>query len=433
MTDPASIRFGTDGVRGAAGEWPITPAGARAIGKAVAIWAHQGGAVPQVLVARDPRESGPALEEAVVAGIIDGGARALVGGVMPTAAASCAIAAHGLAAGVVLTASHNPWSDNGLKVLVAGGSKLLRPAALEAVFGAARPPGLSAGSAGPLPDPLAPWRAAMPDLDLTGVTVLLDAASGAGYHAAVPVLEARGARVIRRDPAPTGHNINAGTGAMHPPTAAEVAATGADLCVCLDGDADRVVLVDPTSGVLDGDDLLWLLSQGSEGPLVGTIMSNGGLEAALGGRLVRAPVGDRYVAERMAESSARFGAEPSGHVLFADGMPTGDGLYSALRAMAAVAHGERARLPLPVGGWTRWPQVHHAVRFTGPRVPLDGLQTLDAVRRSGQRAVVRYSGTEPKLRIMVEGMGSGAQSPRSLVDEIAREFSALLDGRVGAG
>jgi phosphoglucosamine mutase len=220
---------------------------------------------------------------------------------------------------------------------------------------------------------------------------------------------------------------------MHPPSAAEVAAAGADLCVCLDGDADRVVLVDPASGVLDGDDLLWLLSQGDDGPLVGTIMSNGGLEAALGDRLVRAPVGDRYVAERMAETGARFGAEPSGHVLFADGMPTGDGLYSALRALAAVARGGRPVQPLPVGGWTRWPQVNDAVRFTGPRVSLDLLRTLRAVRASGQRAVVRYSGTEPKLRIMVEGMGTGALAPARLVAEIAHEFRALLDARPAAG
>ena len=147
-------------------------------------------------------------------------------------------------------------------------------------------------------------------------------------------LEARGARVVRRGCSPDGHNINHNVGALHPPGVDEVRAAGAQLAICLDGDADRVALVCPEHGLLDGDDLIWLLRTRSPGPLVGTVMSNGGLEAALDGRLIRSPVGDAHVAEAMRETGASLGAEPSGHVLFADGMPTGDGLYAALRVLS---------------------------------------------------------------------------------------------------
>ena len=428
MSAPPPIRFGTDGVRGPAGTWPITPEGADAIGQGLATWAG-GDAAPRIVVIRDPRASGAALADAVCAGIARGGGVALRGGVLPTAAASCIIADLGLDAGVVLTASHNPWTDNGLKVMVRGGGKLLDPASLEACFGRAVPSGVAPGRVESLDQPAAAWHAALPDVDLAGLTVLLDAASGAGHVVAAEALRARGATVLRRDPTPDGRNINDGTGALHPPDPAEVRRAGADLAICLDGDADRVQLVDPDAGLLDGDDLLWLLGAGGSEPVVGTVMTNGGLEAALEGRLVRAPVGDRHVAEKMAEVGATIGAEPSGHVLFRDGMPTGDGLYAALRALQAVARRTGRLTPLPAGGWTRWPQVGTAVRFTGPRIDLAALHSLEGVRQSGQRAVVRYSGTEPKLRIMVEGMGTGSDAPAAHVERIAVEFRALLAAR----
>ena len=421
------IRFGTDGVRGQAGQFPIDPDGAAAIGRGVVAWARKD-APPRVLVIRDTRASGPALEQALCAGIVEQGGVGVLGGVLPTAAASCALARHPFDAAVVLTASHNPWTDNGLKVLARGGGKVLEPATLEAAI--AEPgPALSAGATESWAGGEAAWAAFLPAVDLRGVRVLLDSASGAGFWVAHAALEARGAEVVRRDPVPSGENINAGTGALHPPSAAEVAAHGCVLAICLDGDADRVMLVDAKAGLLDGDDLLWLLSQDDTLPVVGTVMSNGGLGAALGPRLVRSKVGDRHVAAQMARTGAPRGAEPSGHVLFCDGMPTGDGLYTALRVLQAVSSDRSLGEGLPTGGWTRWPQASQSVRFSGERVALDGWPSLAAVETAGNRAVVRYSGTEPKLRILVEGMGSGPQAPDQQVAAIAAEFALRLAQR----
>jgi phosphoglucosamine mutase len=156
-------------------------------------------------------------------------------------------------------------------------------------------------------------------------------------------------------------------------------------------------------------------------------MSNGGLEAALGGRLVRTPVGDKHVAAALARTGAQVGAEPSGHVLFQDGLPTGDGLYTALRVLATLAGAEgRPPLPLPAGGWTRWPVAQDAVRFQGDRVPLERLSSPAAAQAAGNRLVVRYSGTEPKLRILVEGQGAGDDAPAAWVARIRAEFEAAL-------
>ncbi len=429
MSDPAArppIRFGTDGVRGPYGAWPLTEAGVERMGRGIAAWLGEPG--KRVVVGRDTRESGPALEDALVRGLVAGGMVALRAGVVPTAAVSCAVVDVGAAAGVMLTASHNAWRDNGVKVVGRDGKKLgTRAVYLEEAF--VDPPAPGGGAEATLEDAIAPWKAALPDVDLAGLAILLDAASGAAWHHAADALIARGARVIHRDPAPDGRNINDGTGALHPPTAAEVRSVDCALALCLDGDADRLVLVDAQVGPLDGDDMLWLLGGHGGGPVVGTVMSNGGLEAALGGRLVRAPVGDQHVAAAMVAHQAQVGAEPSGHVLFADGMPTGDGLYTALRVLAALRGADgRPRLPLHATGWARWPLATKDVRFAGPRVPLSQLSAPGAATEAGNRVVVRYSGTEPKLRILVEGTGQGDASPAAWADRIAAEFEA---GRAG--
>lgn len=409
------IRFGTDGVRGPAGSWPITNEGAARIG---------GGTVAAlgrtVFVGRDTRESGPELVAAVMAGVQAAGGIAVDAGVLPTAALSCLVKARGGAAAVMVTASHNPWEDNGLKVLRGDGRKPSPDdaAALEAAFAThhAAPQG---GEQRRDEAPLQPWKDTLPDVNLTGRTFLVDAAHGAAHSCAPAALEARGATVVRVGCAPSGRNINHGVGATHPPDRSVVAEAGAELGICLDGDADRVVLVHPTLGLLDGDDILWLL--GRDGTtVVGTVMSNGGLDAALGGRLVRARVGDKHVAAKMVEHDAPIGAEPSGHVLFADGMPTGDGTYAALRVLAAI--GDRD-LGAAVQGWQRWPVAQKNVRFSGERVPLDALTSLAAAEAAGNRFVVRYSGTEPKLRILVEG-----DAAEDWVARIAAEFVALQSG-----
>ncbi|RME24976.1 MAG: phosphoglucosamine mutase [Deltaproteobacteria bacterium] len=395
-----TIRFGTDGVRGPAGRFPLDAAGSFRIGRAVAAWI---GAGHEVVLGRDTRESGPDIAEALTAGLVAGGARVLDAGVLPTAAVSCAVAARARrdpdAVGVMVTASHNPWRDNGIKVLDRGGGKLLDPAPLGRWLEDAPEPG--GGTVEPLPDPLAPWLAALPSIDLSGLHILLDCAHGAAAGCAPDALRARGARLRLRGCAPDGRNINEGVGSLHPP--ADLG--DADLAICLDGDADRVVLVDRRHGVLDGDDILWLLSRTIPGTVVGTVMTNGGLGAALGDRLVRTPVGDRFVAMAMQQHRALLGGEPSGHILLADGPPTACGLTTALRVLQASADDAgRPTLPLPVSGWTRWPQARHDLRRDVRQAPLPpSIAAARAATADGYRVLVRPSGTEPVVRIMVEG------------------------------
>ena len=417
------IRFGTDGVRAEAGTWPLTAEGVQRMGRGIAAWAGGPGAL--VVVGRDPRESGPRLAAALETGLLEGGARVARLGIVPTAAVSCAAAAMGADAGVMLTASHNPWHDNGVKVLCGDGTKPRDTTSLEARFRDAPCPG--GGTAFDHEDGAAAWRASMPAVEMAGIRILLDCASGAAHGHAAAVLRDLGADVVVHDPPPTGRNINDGVGALHPPGREELIAAGCHLGVCLDGDADRIALVDREHGLLDGDDLLWLLCAEGSGPVVGTVMSNGGLETALGGRLHRTPVGDKHVAAAILETGADAGAEPSGHVLFRDGLPTGDGLYTALRVLSTLADAEgRPPLPLPAGGWARWPVAQDAVRFSGARVPLGDLESTAAARAAGNRLVVRYSGTEPKLRILVEGQGTGDASPESWVARIRTEFEAAI-------
>jgi len=412
------IRFGTDGIRGPAGSWPLDEDGARGIGAAIARWARVGDEAPLVIVGRDTRESGPALVAAMLEGLSRGGARALDGGVMPTAAVSCAVEAHGAQAGVVITASHNPWRDNGVKVLAPGGGKLLDPDPLEQELRSPGPdhPG---GSIEPLADPLGPWLASLPRLDLTGLLLLVDAAHGAASQCAPAALESMGARLVRVGCAPDGRNINDQVGALHPPTELHGAALG----ICLDGDGDRLTMLVPGHGPLDGDDLLYLLDDG--GPVVGTVMSNAGLEAALQGRLIRTPVGDRHVALAMAEHDARVGGEPSGHLILAGGPPTSCGLYTALAVLARHADAQgRPRLPLPVDGWTRWPQARRNVAVRAPTVEVEA---ASQARAAGMRVLVRASGTEALVRVMVEGRDA------LLVEEAAdRIAAALRDGPPGS-
>jgi phosphoglucosamine mutase len=384
------IRFGTDGIRGPAGEWPLTAEGARAIGGAVATWS--GG---PVVVGWDTRESSPALATEVLAGISRAGGMGLRAGVLPTPALSCAVVGARASAGVMVTASHNEWRDNGVKVVGADGRKVFDPAPIEAAIGAAE---RSGGRVSGLDDAARAWRDALPRPDLRGRSILIDCAHGAATDHAPAVLRELGASVTVRGCAPNGRNINDGVGALHPPATIEE-----DVAICLDGDADRVAIVDRTLGLLDGDDLLYFLAD--DGPVVGTVMTNGGLERALGsGRLVRGAVGDRFVAEAMRSSGASLGGEPSGHLLFADGLPTSCGLYTALRALA-----------VPWGAkFVRLPQVTRNVRTT----EVGAAQEIADAERSGHRVIVRKSGTEPVVRVMVEG-----EEAAHWADEIARALT----------
>ncbi len=381
-----TIRFGTDGVRGPAGEWPLDHTGAQHIGFGIAMWT-KGGCVH---IGRDTRFSGPDLEQSLIEGLVAGGATVKLLGVVPTAAVSASVATDVSAdAGIMITASHNAWPDNGIKVMDSGGYKLIDPSPLVRHFAA--PQSVGKGQQCIHPSPLAAWKAGLPDVNLHGLRILLDAAHGASALAAAEALETRGAVLTRVGCAPNGKNINDNVGAMHPP----IDLHGCDLAICLDGDGDRLVLVHPTKGVLDGDDLLWMLAQETNGPVVGTVMTNGGLEDALGERLVRTAVGDAKVWAEMLRIDAPIGGEPSGHIMLRDGLPTSDGLYTALRILAIADGG-----PLPVGGWKRKPQTLQNVRdaMLDPSLP-----EIAMAEEAGCRVLVRASGTEPLVRVMVEG------------------------------
>lgn len=393
-----AIKFGTDGVRGPFGQWPITNEGARIIGQAIAAWTQRG----VIFIGRDTRASGMELELALIDGMVKGGSKVQTMGVVPTAAVSCAVHARQADAGVMITASHNPWQDNGIKVVDGQGEKLTDTTPISRWFN--DPPAAEGGEATALLNPLDAWKNRLPTVQLYGKQILLDAAHGAGFECARHALEELGATVKAIASAPNGQNINDGVGAMHPPTDLR----GCDLGICLDGDADRLVMVDPHQGLMDGDDFLWLLSRDNQGPIVGTVMTNGGLEEALGDRLIRTGVGDAKVWAEMLRINAQIGGEPSGHMMMKDGMPTSDGLYTALRILQGTG-GE-----LPDRGWTRKPQALRNVRD----VTLDpDLGSIHQARAAAHRVLVRASGTEPLVRVMVEGVDADRWA-----EEIARSL-----------
>jgi len=356
-----------------------------------------------VVIGRDTRESGDWISSHLCDAISEGGGTVLDAGVLPTAAVSCAVVYHQAAAGIMITASHNPWHDNGIKILDGSGKKFSDIDKLSSLFG--RESTTRPGTITTLSSPADPWCALMPQVDLSNHKILIDCANGAAVGHAPQVLASMGAEITEVGCDPNGKNINDGVGAMCPPTDLG----DHDIAICLDGDADRLILVLPDYGVIDGDDILWILSQHCEGPVVGTVMTNGGLENALGDRLVRAKVGDQNVAWSMASTGAKVGTEPSGHVLFDDGLPTGDGLYSALRVLALYA---AWTIPARLKDWHRLPTSATSVAYTGAKRDPDGLDQVRLARIANHRVITRYSGTEPVFRILVEGQDAQQWSKR---------------------
>ncbi len=398
------IRFGTDGVRGRVpGE--MGPALALALGNAAAEYAVRvlGGGAVRVAVAQDSRPSGGMLEAAVIAGITAAGATAVRCGVLPTPGLSAVVAEEGWAGGVMITASHNPAHDNGLKVLDAAGRKPsdAHRRALEGLLAAPLVLATAPGDVHEFAEAGDLWLAAVRrkvpgGAWLKGTRIVVDAANGAARGRAAQLVRNLGAEVVTIGEG-SGAQINEGCGAVHPALiSAAVLEHAADAGIALDGDGDRVIVCDDAGRVLDGDALLWLLA---DGPVaVGTIMSNEGLArglAARGTTLLRTPVGDAHVAAAMVASGARVGAETSGHVLFADGLPTGCGLLAGLRALAGGPHRLQARLE----GYAPTVQVHGK----RPRQSLEVLApTIAQLEEIGCRVVARASGTEPIVRVMVE-------------------------------
>ena len=413
------IYFGTDGVRGPYGGPVINEEFAARLGAAAAAFVGKKG---RVLIGRDTRESGVALEAAVARGLRAGGLEPISLGVAPTPAVARAVRNEGAVLGVIITASHNPAADNGIKFFGAGGVKLTD--AQELSIEQRLPASVPAGDA-PLPaiDAANPYAESvgrlLPSNALRGWRIVLDTANGATCGTSPAAFRALGAEVIGIGDSPNGRNINDGVGSEHPEKlAAKVRSSHARIGIAHDGDGDRCVVCDEFGDVLDGDELLTLLGTHAlkRGQLVArtlvvTVQSNLGVDAAIaaaGGRVVRTNVGDRYVIEGMGKVGATLGGESSGHIICSEISPTGDGLVAALKVVdVMLATGEplsKLRRAL-----RKFPQLTSALKVAEKR-PLAGLAAMTAAIRKLEselgadgRVLVRYSGTEPKLRLLIEG------------------------------
>ena len=414
--------FGTDGVRGPYGGPLINEDFAARLGFAVALWLPKKG---RVLIGRDTRYSGAALEVAVMSGLRAAGCEPVSLGVVPTPAVARAVRAEGAVLGVVITASHNPAEDNGIKFFGPAGMKLTdedelqieqRLPAWVTVLEPEAPAPVHERAAA---DYIAATAKLLPAAALRGWRIVLDTAHGATCGTTPVVLRALGADVIGLGDAPDGRNINSGVGSEHPEQlAARVLAAGARLGIAHDGDGDRCVLCDERGEVLDGDEILTLLATHAlvhrrlvKNTLVVTMQSNLGVDAAItaaGGRVLRTNIGDRYVIERMLAEGATLGGESSGHIICSDVSPTGDGLVAALKVIEVMVATGRPLSELR-RALKKFPQRTAALKVREKK-PIDSLAHLPAtIRRIEEelgaqgRVLVRYSGTEAKLRLLVEG------------------------------
>jgi len=431
--------FGTDGIRGRAGEPPITADFMLKLGRAAGrVLAREDGAT--VLIGKDTRISGYMLESALEAGLVSAGADVRLLGPMPTpAVAWLTRELHG-SAGVVISASHNPYWDNGIKFFDGNGEKLADEVelAIEAELDSTVAPTPSAriGKAARIDDAAERYAAACkgmaPGLDLRGLRVVLDCAHGATYHIAPGVFADLGADVHAIGVDPDGLNINQDCGATHVQTLrATVLERGADLGIAFDGDGDRVQMIDQEGNLADGDDLLYILVRDAQqrgalrGPVVGTLMTNFGIERAiaeLGAQFLRANVGDRYVLQMLKQHGGMLGGEASGHILCLDSGPTGDGIVSALLVLEALQRSAQT-LAQARAGLRRVPQVMINVKASGGAAlvaqrPVQAvLAKVEETLRGRGRVVLRPSGTEPLVRVTVEG--EDADEVKRLADLLA--------------
>ncbi len=440
--------FGTDGIRGRANTHPMTAELALRLGAAVGRYFAQGAAPGhRVVIGKDTRRSGYMLENALTAGLTSVGANVLLLGPVPTPAVGMLTRSMRAALGVMLSASHNPYHDNGIKFFGPDGFKLsdAAEADIEALLDElpALAPPEEIGRATRIEGDRARYveiakRTLPGDQRLSGLKIVVDCAHGAAYKTAPEVLWELGAEVISIGVSPDGYNINRDCGSTDTAAAAaRVVAEGADLGIALDGDADRVMILDETGTVCDGDQLMALIAglwadQGrlSAGTLVATVMSNLGLERYLSGRgltLRRTQVGDRYVVEAMRKGGFNLGGEQSGHIVMTDYVTTGDGLIAALQFLSAmVATGQPAsalsRTFQPV------PQLLKNVRYDRNRRPLESdsvraaIEAAEAELAASGRLLIRKSGTEPLIRVMGEAEDEAllAKVVEGLADDIAR-------------
>jgi phosphoglucosamine mutase len=425
--------FGTDGIRGAANEAPMTPEMALRLGRAITFVAGRGKSRQvRIVIGKDTRLSGYLFETALASGICAMGGRVMLCGPVPTPAVANLTQSMRADAGVVISASHNPYQDNGIKIFGPDGFKLpdAEEEEIERLMESheldqAKVTGAAIGRAVKIEDSRGRYvvfcKGTFPNrLSLDGIKMVVDAGHGAAYVVAPAVFTELGADVTALGVKPNGKNINLNAGALHPEhVAREVLRRGAAIGIALDGDADRVIMVDERGQVVDGDAVMALcalrmLEQGKlpKKTVVTTVMSNLGLERSLrarGGKLKRTNVGDRYVVEAMRSGGFTFGGEQSGHLIFLEHATTGDGIVAALQVLAIMLEENKPLSELASAAMQRVPQVLENATFVS-RQPLEAMGTMklavdrvEKVLGERGRVLVRWSGTEPKLRVMVEG------------------------------
>ncbi len=430
-SDPARRLFGTDGIRGVANAHPMTGEMMLQLGRALAYLIRNGSHRHRVVIGKDTRLSGYMLETALASGICSMGVDVLICGPLPTPAISQLTVSMRADAGAVISASHNPYQDNGIKFFSRDGFKL--PDEIEMKIEELiandelhhlRPTATSIGKAFRIEDAGGRYvvfaKSTFPkDLTLEGLTIVVDCGHGAAYRVAPTVLQELGAKVITIGAEPDGKNINKGFGALHPETVCKaVLKTGANLGIALDGDADRLIVADEKGRVVDGDAVmaicgLDLLRRKAlpKKTVVATVMSNLGLGQCIGkagGRLVRTRVGDRYVVEEMRKSGYSFGGEQSGHLIFLEHATTGDGTVAGLALLSVMVQSGK-----PISELAKVMDVYPQAQLSLEVREKPELGSLPAVMRAirdvekklGEdgRVLVRYSGTEPKVRVLVEG------------------------------
>jgi len=446
--------FGTDGVRGVANIHPMTTEMAMQLGRAAAHIFKQSKRRHRIVIGKDTRLSGYMIENALVAGICSMGVDVLLVGPLPTPGISFITSSMRADAGVVISASHNEYQDNGIKFFSSDGFKLPDEVELqieELIFSnkidSLRPIASEVGKAFRIDDAQGRYivylKNSFPkDLDLEGMKIVVDCANGAAYKVAPAVLHELGAEVVPIGVKPDGTNINADCGSLYPEKIAEaVVEHRAHLGIALDGDADRVIFVDEFGKQVDGDHIMaicgtQMIEEGTlaDNTLVATVMSNMGLDLALreaGGKVVKTAVGDRYVVEEMLRNGYNLGGEQSGHMIFLDHNTTGDGMISALQVLAIMQRTGR-KLSELAAVMTSLPQVLLNVRVDR-KADLEGLPAVQKAIDKAEsdlgdsgRVLIRYSGTEPLLRIMLEG--ENENRILELANDIATEVEKSLGG-----
>ncbi|HEY8205060.1 MAG TPA: phosphoglucosamine mutase [Pyrinomonadaceae bacterium] len=449
--------FGTDGIRGEAGQFPLDPKTVRAVGASLAqhLAERAGGRSPRILIGRDTRESGPWIEQALIAGVREAGAEIQSAGVITTPGVAYLTRTLPADAGVVISASHNPYHDNGIKIFEPLGRKLddTMERQIEAdVVGSTNIDAPETGTQPASPNGSAELQSLYVDylanevgrdLSLAKLTLVVDCANGAAYEIAPEVLRRLGACVIAINDHPDGRNINLDCGSLHIDGLQQrVVAESADLGVAFDGDADRALFVDAAGRFVDGDATLWVLANylKERGELKGdtvvaTVMSNIGLELALRSRginLTRTDVGDKYVLDELLRSRAVLGGEQSGHIIFPNISLAGDGVITTI-ALLRVMREKQQSLAELAEGVHRYPQILVNVRVREKRP----FEELPSVQRQAQaitqelgdhgRLLLRYSGTEPLARIMIEGQDEREikSYANDLADLIRQELDAV--------